>query len=114
MTEPQKFKRKTIYKVHPRTKRRLKKEALLKRFADGKKAAQEARQWAMDNPQTLALSLDEKDQEPSVDLENAASNTSNDCGESKVNMDRIITIFVPPPKEEEGDPESPLEGLLCQ
>ncbi len=51
MAEPNIVKRKTIYKVHPNTVRRLKREALVKRLSDGKKAAQEAR----NNPQPLAL-----------------------------------------------------------
>ncbi len=99
MAEKQNTEKKTLWKVHPSTVKRLKKEALLKRFSDGKKAAQEAR----NNTQSLPEPLDESQQ--------GMENVSPSSSDTEVDMDESgITMFSTPSKEEEAFANSPGKG----
>ncbi len=91
--------RKTIYKVHPNTEKRKKREALIKRLSDGKKAAQEAR----NNPQPMAVSLDESEQ-------GIASSSSSDSDDVDLMDVSGITTFSTPSKEELDSAKSPEKG----
>ncbi len=99
MDEKQNTEKKTIWKVHPSTVKRLKKEALIKRFSDGKKAAQEAR----NNPLPLPLSMNESDQ--------GIENVSPSSSETEMDLDESgITEFPTPSKEELDLAMSPEKG----
>ncbi len=99
MAENKTTEKKTIWKVNPRTVKRLQREALVKRLQDGRKTAQEA----SDNSQPLPLSLDESEQ--------GMDNISSSSSDAEVDMDESgITAFSTPSKEEEALAYSPEKG----